>query len=180
MQRILGITFFLSVFITSAFAANDKQNDIVLTHQTALTEINSIVEDFRLSIINKDKARFKQLFYAEDIPWLGVFTPTSLAFVHKKNPKAAPISQSNYSDFIDWILSQSGAVEEKFWNIKILTDQSVASVHFDYSFHIGDYKSNWGQEAWQMIKTEQGWKINSVIYSMTMNQLPRQKAVDKK
>ncbi|MFT5163351.1 MAG: hypothetical protein ACI9FJ_001946, partial [Alteromonadaceae bacterium] len=35
------------------------------------------------------------------------------------------------------------------------------------------YKNNWGEEAWQLVKTDDGWKINSVVFSITENQEPR-------
>lgn len=75
--------------------------------------------------------------------------------------------------FIDGIIETSARKEEKLWNVRIDSDGQVASVSFDYSFHSGDYKSNWGQEAWQPVHTGQGWKINSVIYSVHLNPEPR-------
>jgi hypothetical protein len=42
-------------------------------------------------------------------------------------------------------------------------------VIFDYEFFEGDFKSNWGKEAWLLAKTEKGWKISSVAFSVTLN-----------
>jgi hypothetical protein len=39
-------------------------------------------------------------------------------------------------------------------------------VSFDYSFHANGVKANWGREMWQLVRTERGWKIFSVIYSI--------------
>ena len=69
---------------------------------------------------------------------------------------------------------KTDVMEEKFWDIDIKTDGEIASIYFKYSFHIGDYKYNWGDEAWDLVKTADGWKIVSVIYSTTENPEPRQ------
>ena len=179
MQRIFLVSFFLYSFAVTADCIAEPDIQSITAHQKELKAINSVIESFRISIINKDKKRFSQLFYNADIPWLGVFSQPSFESIQRRNPKANKVSSDNYLNFIDWIVSQEAIIEEKLWNISIQTDQYIASVHFDYSFHIGDYKSNWGQEAWHLIKTEQGWKINSVIYTMITNQQPPKKKADK-
>ena len=45
------------------------------------------------------------------------------------------------------------------------TDGAIASVHFDFVFLEDERITGKGQEAWQLVKTEQGWKINAVVYS---------------
>lgn len=75
----------------------------------------------------------------------------------------------NAVKFIDGIVSDSEPVEEKFDHLRIDTNGDIAQVYFDYSFNRGDYQSNWGQEAWQLVRTGDGWKINSVIWSMELN-----------
>jgi len=170
----------LALFSFHTFADTaSKVQKTAVAQQQDLNAINSVIEDFRISIINKDKNRFSQLFYAEDIPWLGVLSDASLEMVQVRKPDAKRVDSSNYLQFIDWIVSDKRVMEEKFWNVDIQTERNIASVHFDYSFHMGDYKSNWGQEGWHLIKTEQGWKINSVIYSMTLNPNPPKKKTDK-
>jgi hypothetical protein len=36
-------------------------------------------------------------------------------------------------------------------------------VAFDYTFLANGKKTNWGREMWQLVRTEDGWKIFSVI-----------------
>jgi hypothetical protein len=180
MHRLILIALFLYSFTTAAHSAIEQEVQVTPEQQKELQAIKLVLETFRLSIIDKDKDRFIALFYAEDIPWLGVFSDTSLQFIQQKHPKIRQVAKDTYSNFIDGIVKNPQSIEEKFWNVTIQTDQYIASVHFDYSFHLGDYKSNWGQEAWQLIKTEQGWKINSVIWTMIANQQPPHQTTDKK
>jgi hypothetical protein len=78
------------------------------------------------------------------------------------------VGGGNYLSFIDWIVKTPKTIEEKFWDVEIINDEDIASVHFKYSFHQDDKKTNWGDEAWHLVRTEKGWKIASVIYSINI------------
>lgn len=145
-------------------------------------EVRAVVESFHSSIIAKDKPRFLSLFHGMAIPWLAVLEDGTLAKMRKRQPetpKADPIGTPGPDDFIDFVMKSPLPVEEKFSNLRITTDGLIASVFFDYSFHQGDYKSNWGSEAWHLVNTEKGWKINSVIYSSEINPEPPKQAEKK-
>jgi len=155
------------VSIQSTAQANESSS------QVEVTKIEAVVEAFRASIINKNKEVFINLFYNETVPWLGVASDQTLAFAppppaKKGARQRSKVRGSNYLSFIDWIVSTPKAIEEKFWDVKILHDSDIASVHFKYSFHQDNNKTNWGDEAWQLVRTEQGWKIASVTYSINI------------
>ena len=142
----------------------------VVTHQAERAQLEQVVETFRLSLINKDKASFMQLLYSETIPWIGVVRDKSMTMIEDRGDKVGKITpRASPVRFIDSIVSDPQPVEEKFDNVRIDTDGDIAQVYFDYSFNRGDYRANWGQEAWQLVRTTQGWKINSVIWSMEFN-----------
>jgi hypothetical protein len=150
-----------------AQSANDGKSDVA-----------KVVETFRVSIINKDKAAFMKLFLRDDIPWIGVTTDASLEIMAANNRKAQkPEPNKLYTagsprSFIDGIAGTEKLMEEKFSNVRIDTDNDVAQVYFDYSFNQDGYKSNWGKESWGLVRTQDGWKITSVIWSATRNTEP--------
>jgi hypothetical protein len=141
-------------------------------------QIEQIVETFRVSLIKKDKVSFMKLFYSDTIPWIGVSTDKSLAWgnAHKPKPDLPDLKKiyagKGPKDFIDNIASDPAQNEEKFDNVRIDSDGDVAQVWFDYSFNFDGYKANWGKEAWHLVRTEAGWKISSVIWSMEFNRKP--------
>jgi len=132
-------------------------------------EVMQVVEDFRLALIEKDEQKFVDLFYQKSVPWIGITGQKRSGNLPSTNGEQL----GNHLNFIGWVVRTPQRIEEKFWDINIHTDGDVASVHFKYSFHKGDYKSNWGDESWHMINTINGWKISSVIYSITDNPLAR-------
>jgi len=172
--RFTLLSFLLFSFIQSSSIAENMET----AKKNNNAEIKQIIEDFRISIIEKDKEKFVALFQDKNIPWLGVLSDKSMANISKNTNKStkkveqkkpSKVKPGNYLEFIDWIVSDTEKTEEKFWDVKILSDNEIASVHFKYSFHRGDNKTNWGDEAWHLVKTVNGWKINSVIYSVTLN-----------
>lgn len=128
-------------------------------------QIQAVVETFRKSIINKDSASFNQLFLYDSIPWLGITDDKSMAFVKKYYPDKKALDPSSYKDFIKFIVTTKGKVEEKFFNVKIENDPLIASVTFDYSLWVDDKPQNWGKESWELIKVDGKWKIFFVSYS---------------
>jgi hypothetical protein len=138
--------------------------------QTAKKQIREVIEIFRTSIIEKDKAKFLKIIYNESIPWIGVYDPATIALMREGSTaesKPSRLAVSNVKEFIDGISKNPGKLEEQFSNIRITTDGSIGSVVFDYRMLQDGVVANFGEEAWQLVNTDDGWKINSVIYTIT-------------
>jgi len=156
-----------AIFICFQSSTHATEN----TMDTEREKIEAVIEAFSVSIINKDKPTFINLFHHTTVPWLGSASDKTFALAppaKEGQPKRTKVHSSDYISFIDWIVSTPKAIEEKFWDVKILHDTDIASVHFKYSFHQDKVKTNWGEEAWHLVRTEQGWKIASVIYSINI------------
>ena len=137
-----------------------------------IAAIEQVVESFRTSLIQKDKQTYMGLFFSdkpEDIGWQFVSEDTRLDHIRKTKPdaiKARQIPSNNFISLIDAAVATTEPREETFSNVKIETDGEIASVSFDYSFLANGAKTNWGKEMWQLVRTEQGWKIFSVVYTI--------------
>ncbi|WP_448569609.1 hypothetical protein [Thalassotalea ganghwensis] len=136
-----------------------------------------IVKDFDSAIKTKDKSKFLDLFYEGTVSWVGVSAENDFkkaksrvdAAIAKGERARMPMKnfQSDPEKFIDGIIARVKEPREVFENIKILHDGEVATIYFDYEFYDGEVRKNWGKESWLLVNTEKGWKINSVIFSIT-------------
>ncbi|MEH6435531.1 hypothetical protein [Massilia sp. DD77] len=140
-------------------------------------QIEQIVETFRKAIIDKDKDSFMKLFLREDITWSAVFTDASVDRFHARSkaagrPRPPKLFSSNPRSFIEDIAKDPKRLEETFSNVRIDTDGEIAHVWFDYAFMEDKYKQNWGKEGWQLLRTDAGWKIAAVVWSMEANPEP--------
>ncbi len=131
--------------------------------------VEAVVEAFRVSIVDRDQARFKKLFLDENTTWQSVTGAKNLAEVRKKKPTAVKVRidpTNNPRNFIDEIAADTRKSEEQFRDVNIQSDGDIASVYFDYSFLADGKETNRGKEAWQLVHTDDGWKIVSVIWSV--------------
>lgn len=106
---------------------------------------------------------------AEDIGWQFVSEDVRLGHIRKTKPdaiKARRIPSNNFIALIDGAVATAEPREETFSDVRIDTDGEIASVSFDYAFLANGQKTNWGREMWQLVRTENGWKIFSVIYTI--------------
>ena len=139
---------------------------------TDVAAIQQVVESFRTSIIRKDKPTYMGLFFSdrpEAIGWQFVSEDTRLAHIRKTKPdaiKARSIPGNNFISLIDAAVATPEPREETFDDVRIDTDGEIASVSFDYTFLANGKPTNWGREMWQLVRTEQGWKIFSVVYTI--------------
>lgn len=128
-------------------------------------EIQKIMKTFMDCLIKKDSTLFYSLFHSEPIVWVGVFRDKTQESRLKNDNTKKNYFSSTYQRFYRSI-SNAGADEEKFYNIDIHEDGSIASVTFDYSFWENKRKVNWGKESWALVKAAGLWKITSVIFSL--------------
>lgn len=134
--------------------------------------VRQVVETFRLALLNKDKPTYMGLFFssrAEGVGWQAVVDDAKLALIRKERPqaiKARPIPANNHIALIDAVVASPLVEEERIGQLHISTDGEIASAWFDYAYLSGGKVSNRGQEHWQLVRTEQGWKIFSVVYTI--------------
>lgn len=154
----------LSAGLQTALAAKNDPKDVAA--------IGKVVEAFRMSIINKDKATFVSLFYSdkpEDVTWQMIDDDARVARLKKIVPEARRVviwPENNFVGMIDGITkAATESTEEIFRNVVIDTDGEIASVNFDYAFLLDGKEQNWGREMWHLVRNDEGWKIISVIWS---------------
>ena len=168
-------SMFLGICLTTLFFAampsHAQATSSVQSEQAAARgEIEKVIEQFRTSIIDRDKARFLGLFLKDSpVVWQNVTGDANLQERRKKKPDAQKVRvdpSRGPASFIDGIVSDSRRSEETFDNIRIETDGDVASVFFDYRFLSDGRETNHGKEAWHLVRSDDGWKIVSVIWSV--------------
>ncbi|WP_168191556.1 nuclear transport factor 2 family protein [Thermomonas aquatica] len=140
------------------------------TQAQAKQDIGKVVEAFRTAIIDKDKPKFLALFPANGpVAWQSVIGDDNLRHMRLNKPetgKARYNAKYSHLGFIDNIVSEQERSEETFDDIRIDTDGEVAAVSFDYRFLSDGKETNRGQESWSLVRTDEGWKIVSVVWSM--------------
>ncbi|MFL0810863.1 MAG: hypothetical protein K6L76_10645 [Agarilytica sp.] len=147
--------------------ASRTSTDTRTTTPKNTAEIYDVVETFRSAIKTKNKESFFSLISEGEVPWIGIYDDDTLARGATLLPDHSKVWRDSPEGFIDKIVSTAHKIDERYWDLQIHMNGEIASVHFQYSFHINGHKQNWGEEAWQLIHIDGQWKITSVIYSIT-------------
>lgn len=133
-------------------------------------QIKSIIETYSKSVIDKDSTTFYALFNDGPVTWCAALKDRST--IKENEGKGAAAARSNYfsgshKGFFRGLYNYA-STEDKFDNIRIIEDGTVATVSMDYSFWANKKMTNWGGKYLTLIKRDGRWKITSVIYSVEL------------
>jgi hypothetical protein len=140
-------------------------------------QLQKIMQDFENSITTIDRSKYFSLFYEGTVSWVGVSSTNDFEKNLSKAEAAKRKGQESWNPmktypgdhvhFFDVIVSGMKDHQMVFDNIKIQQDGDVASVYLDYNHLVKGVKINWGTKSLLLVKAESGWKINSVIFSIS-------------
>ena len=135
-------------------------------------EINNLINKYIKSVIDRDSVAFYNLFNDGVVTWCAALKDRSQAKEIEKKGEAKAGSNyfsGTYKGFFR-SLFKFKTTEDKFDNIKIIEDGTVASVTMDYSFWGNDKMTNWGNKYLALIKRDGQWKITGVIFSLELTE----------
>jgi len=138
---------------------------------TAKADIMKVVSTYFNCIQNKDSITFCNLFALDSVSFYGVNAPDSYQAYAKRNPKTRLLLKDNYRSFIRFVVSSKEKAEEKYSNLTVWNDNTIATLFFNYSFWIGGKETNWGIETWQLLFNGKEWKIMSALFSANDEQV---------
>ena len=152
-MKTLPLMAALTLAATPAFAAD-----------TSKADIEKVVSQFQGALKAHDGKTLGSLFIPE-LSWVEALGPEGLITVHAKKPDAPRYHTSTPGKFADFVSNSKNALEERFHDVRIETDGAVGIVYFDFEFLLDGKVQNRGAETWQMVRTDDGWKIAAMLYS---------------
>jgi hypothetical protein len=82
-----------------------------------------------------------------------------------KTPDAIRARPGTVDAFVAFVTNSTAQLDPRHGSVEIRTDGTVASAYFDFRFLIEGKVQNTGAESWQLVRSADGWRIASVIYS---------------
>ena len=136
-MKVLAVFFIL---MSSFIQAQTSEENLIKT------AVNSLFEGMRTS----DSVKINQ-----------AFSKTAILQTIKKNGE---VKNENVKAFISNISKvQKGALDERVTFSNILTDGNLASVWTPYEFYYQGKFSHCGVNSFQLVKTDNVWKIQYII-----------------
>lgn len=131
-------------------------------------DIHRLIDGFQKAIVAKDGKALSDMFLPSGGAWVTVLSDDSYARMKAKSPNVPRYKLGNYTDFVQFVATSKVPIEERFSQVRVETDGAVASVYFDFVFLQDGKENNRGSETWHVVKTDSGWKISSMTYSVNM------------
>jgi hypothetical protein len=153
----------LAFILAACLAAPGRATD---APEADVAAIRQVVQQFQTAIVAHDGKTLGTLFVPEGGSWLSVLDEPAYAAARARNPAAQRLETSTWQKFADMVSHSARPIEERFYNVRIDTNGTVASVWFDFDFLAGGKVNNHGSETWQLVRTDAGWKIVAMLYSV--------------
>jgi len=128
---------------------------LILPHVKAQTSEEANVTE----VINR---LFKGMYNSDSIMVRSVFAKEVTMATAFRSKEGSPVlrRESSINDFVKAVgKKQPEPYAEEIWNMKIQIDGDLAQVWCDYAFFVGNKFSHCGVDAFQLHKSNEGWKI---------------------
>jgi hypothetical protein len=151
--------------IAQAPAPSTAQIEAVNDHRAEQGAIEQVMKQYHSAILAHDGTALSGLFLPDANLWLNVLTDSAYARAQEKSPTAQKVRVSNYQDFAKLVSATPRNFDPEHRNVVIHTDGTIAAVYCDFVFNVDGKADNRGSETWQLVKSADGWRIASIIYS---------------
>ncbi|MFK7848276.1 MAG: hypothetical protein AB8G77_23515 [Rhodothermales bacterium] len=145
----------VSIFIISFLFAGQGAFAQADAHPEAHAEVEVVVNQFLDAISQKDTTAFRE-----------VMLPEGAAIALFNGENGPGYGWRNVNRDIEMLGGGQSSLLERAWEPEIKIDGLLASVWTRYDFHVDGVFSHCGTDAFHIIKTKDGWKIASIIYTI--------------
>lgn len=130
-------------------------------------DIDHLVAAYHQAVVDHDAERLTALFVPGGGAWFSVLTDEGLRRANARKPNAAKLRAGGVAAFAQMVASRATQLDPRHTDLKVWSDGAIASVTFKFSFIIDGREQNQGNECWQLVSGDDGWRIASIIYSST-------------
>ncbi|MQA39414.1 nuclear transport factor 2 family protein [Rugamonas aquatica] len=162
MRILSSLAFVVAALVTCVAPARAADT----AHDADVAGIRQVVQQFQAAIIAHDGKTLGSLFLQDHDSWLAVDDTATWNEIKAKFPTARKVRRSTWQKFVEFVQTSPQPIEERFYDVRIDTNGAVGSVYFNFDFLSGGKINNRGAESWQMVYTEDGWKISSMLFSI--------------
>lgn len=155
----------LVLLLVAGNAAGSQSYSTPPTHshesQASASELRDFWNQYQQAVKKKDANKLLASYLSETIPVIGGIAPKSYAVISAANKQSVP--RFLVSTGKDNAAGETKLPPDITTNLQIQTDGEVGTLSWDYSASIGH-----GRIAWTVVRTNDGWKIASIVYSINV------------
>ena len=146
-QRILFVLLFVAVLLQTTAQAVNGQSD--------REAILAVVQRFFDTIATGDTAVGREIILID-----GQY------FRLRQDGDSLALSRTTHRQFLQNLSGERSEMLERMWEPTVLQQGRMAVVWTPYDFHIDGQFSHCGVDAFNLIRTDDGWKIAGIMYTV--------------
>jgi tetratricopeptide (TPR) repeat protein len=136
--------------LDAALAAASERPDPKAARQAVLATAEAFFD-----VIRTGDAEAGGRLVTENVSFIGTVT----------TPDGVRLNEQGRDAFLQSISNRSGLLE-RMWDPTVMIHGTVAVVWTPYDFHIDGEFSHCGIDAFNMVRTDEGWKIASIVWTV--------------
>lgn len=152
-MRIACLALMACVGVVSAPAVADEAEDRVA--------VVSIVQAFFDAMTDRNVAGMRTML-TED----GIF------YGYRESDDGLQVVRPTHREYMDGLAGGKQRLIERFWEPQVLLHDRMAVVWTPYDLYVDGTFSHCGIDNFNFLKTEQGWKITGIVFSMESANCP--------
>jgi hypothetical protein len=132
-----------------------------------IAAIKQLTLDFHDALVAKNAPQLSTLVLNSNSLFASPASPAKVKVSNdKQDVNFDGVVPGGFERFAEFVGSTPGAIEERFYNMKVTQDGHLAWVSFDFEFLLDGKVTNYGLESWVVLKNQSDkWKILSNIWS---------------
>ena len=95
-----------------------------------------------------------------------LLTDDGILYGYRETPDGLRLARIPHRDYIDGLGSGRARLVERFWQPQVLLHDRMAVVWTPYDLYVDGAFSHCGIDSFSFLKTEAGWKIAGIVFSM--------------
>ena len=127
-------------------------------------DVDHVMQAFHEAVTSRDGGRLEALFLPK-ANLFNVLDDGRFATAKAKSPDAGKVRVNSAHEFAEFVPSSMQSLDPGHSNVRVTSDGVVATVYFDFVFKMGGKATNAGNETWQLVRDEKGWRIASIAFS---------------
>jgi putative lumazine-binding protein len=101
-----------------------------------------------------------------------VLVPEGRFFSVRDSDEGPRMGGSTFRDYLDGLAKVTQRRVERMWDPEVRVHGRIATVWTRYDFHIDGKFSHCGVDAFDLVKTQEGWKISGAVYTVERTGCP--------
>lgn len=142
---LLAVILYGSFLVPGAFADEADEREAVV----------EVVQLFFAAMTSKDVGQSSDLM-----------TVDGILYGYRETSDGLQIVRPTHAGYLEGLANRENELIERFWDPTVLLHDRMAVVWTPYDLFIDGEFSHCGIDNFSLLKTEEGWKITGIVFSM--------------